>query len=171
MKKSLIVALILGLSISACGASKNSGMYKEKVCSLLSTQEVTNLIGEEVNKGQRDTKHKYPNASSCIWTSAKNSMPRLILTYYLNASKKELKHYAPPQFGAQKDIIKKQNGTPNETITVATSDNDIYEVIVRSKDNAVLLMPLYLNTKGGSKKAKELINLANEVANRAKKEK
>jgi len=32
-------------------------------------------------------------------------------------------------------------------------------------------MPPYLNAKGGSKKAKELINLANEVANHAKKDK
>jgi len=146
------------------------GIEKEEVCSLLSEEEVSHLVGKSVNQGKLDTEHIYPHASVCSWTSKENGIPLLILTYYLNASSHSLDYYAPPQLGATKDIIKEQNGTANETITVATSKNTLYEVISRSGNNAVLLYLPYLEPKEGSKEWKEAITLSNQIANRAKGE-
>lgn len=176
MKKSLLTAAVLiGLSISGCGASgdasngnasKSTTVVKEDVCSLLTTAEVSELVGEAVHDGKRDTKHTYPHTSVCSWTSVKHNMPRLILTYHFNDSSHDLDYHAPPLDMGY--AIKKLNGTSNEAIAVLTSKQNLAEVIVRSGDNVILLTAPYLEEKEGSKKWKDEVKLTDLAAERAK---
>ncbi|AKF24740.1 hypothetical protein YH65_04575 [Sulfurovum lithotrophicum] len=171
MKKSVIItAILLGITISGCGASgdasNSNAIAKEDVCTLLTTAEVSNLVGEAVNEGKRDTKHTYPNASVCTWTSVSHNMPLLTLTYYLHTSAYALDHYALP--GSQ---IKKLNGTSNEAIAVLGVNKKLSEVIARSGNNAVLLMSLSLESKEGSKNWNNEIKLTDLAAQRAEKKK
>jgi len=173
MKKSVIItAILLGLSMLGCGASgdasngnasQSNAVAKEDVCSLLTTEEVSNLVGEAVNMGKLDTKHVYPHASVCTWTSVKHNMPRLVLTYYLNASSHDLDYYAPPG-----NAVKKLKGSGNEAVVVLTSAQELLEVIVRSGSNAILLMAPYLQAKWGSEKWKNEVKLTDLAADRAK---
>jgi len=121
MKKSVITAaVLLGISISGCGASGDTSgsnaMAKEDVCTLLTTAEVSQLVGEPVHDGERDTKHSYPNSSACTWTSVSHDMPLLILTYNQHAASHDLSYYAPPG-----NAVKKLNSAPNEAVAVLTS--------------------------------------------------
>ncbi|RRS31759.1 MAG: hypothetical protein P794_03110 [Epsilonproteobacteria bacterium (ex Lamellibrachia satsuma)] len=177
MKKSVITAaaVLLGIAISGCGASgdasngksasESSAVAKEDVCSLLTTAEVSQLVGEAVHNGKRDTKHIYPNSSACTWTSVSHDMPLLILTYNLHAASHDLDYYAPPG-----NAVKKLNSSPNEAIAVLTSKEELFEVIVRSGDNAVLLTAPYLTEKEGSPKWKDEVKLTEFAAKRAKGE-
>lgn len=167
MKRAVISAVaILALFMSGCDTSgneiKKSAVAKEDVCNLLTTAEVSNLVGEAVHDGKRDTKHNYPNASSCTWTSASHDVPLLILTYYLHTSSHPLDYYAPP--GSQ---IQKLTGTSNEAIAVLGSNKSLSEAIARSGDNAVLLMALYLESKEGSKNWDTQVKLTDMAAQRA----
>jgi len=173
MKKSLITTVILlGLFMSGCGASgdasngntsQSTAVAKEDVCSLLTTAEVSKLVGEAVNKGKLDTEHIYPHTSVCTWTSVKHDMPLLVLTYYLNASSHDLDYYAPPG-----NAVKKLKGSGNEAVVVLTSAQSLLEVIVRSGSNAILLMAPYLQAKEGGEKWKNEVKLTDLAADRAK---
>ena len=176
MKKSLLIpAVLLGIFISGCGASddasnekvtsKSTAVAKEDVCTLLTTSEVSQLVGEPVHEGKRDTKHTYPNTSVCTWTSVSHDMPLLVLTYNLRASSHDLDYYAPPQDMGY--TVKKLNSSGNESIAVLTSKQTLFEVIVRSSDNAVLLTAPYLKGKEGSGNWKSEIKLAELAAQRA----
>ncbi|BAF72205.1 DUF3558 domain-containing protein [Sulfurovum sp. NBC37-1] len=174
MKKSVITAAILfGMAISGCGASsdasngsasKGSAVAKEDVCTLLTTAEVSQLVGEAVHDGKRDTKHTYPNSSACTWTSVSHDMPLLILTYNQHAASHDLAYYAPPG-----NAVKKLNSAPNEAVAVLTSKQNLFEVIVRSGNNAILLIAPYLKVKEGSDKWKNEVKLTDLAAERAKK--
>ena len=171
----LTIAVLLGIFISGCGASgdasngkdtsKNDAVAKEDVCTLLTTAEVSKLVGEQVHKGTRDTKHTYPNTSVCSWTSVSHDMPLLVLTYNLQASSKNLDYYAPPSDMGY--TIKKLNNSGNESIAVLTSKQILFEVIVRSGENIVLLTAPYLKGKEGSKNWKNEVELAGFAAQRA----
>jgi len=164
--------MLLALVFSGCGASdgksssKNSAVAKEDVCSLLTIAEVSKLVGEKVHDGERDTKHIYPNTSVCTWTSVSKDIPLLLLTYNLHASSHELDYYAPPLDMGY--TIKKLNGSINGSIAVLTSKKSLFEVIVRSDDNAVLLTAPYMEEKEGSKPWNSEIQLAELAAERAK---
>ena len=176
MKKfTFAVVVLLGITLSGCGASEDSSsskiasIAKDKVCTLLTTAEVTKLVGKKVLSGELETKHTYPNASVCTWKSAINKMPLLVLTYYLNASSHTLDYYAPP-LGAEYKI-KKINGTKNESIAVVTSNkNNLFEVITRSGKNAILITAPFIEAKEGSKLWRYKVELANIAADRAKGE-
>ena len=176
MKKSIVAtAVLLGIFISGCGASgdasnekaaaKSTGVAKEDVCTLLTTSEVSKLVGEPVHEGERDTKHTYPNTSVCTWTSVSHDMPLLVLTYNLHASSHDLDYYAPPQ--DMGNTVKKLNSSGNESIAVLTSKQTLFEVIVRSGDNAVLLTAPYLKGKEGNTYWQNEVKLAELAAQRA----
>ena len=163
-----LTVLISALMFSGCNEDdKPIGLAKDKVCSLLTTAEASAFIGKPLNDGKKD-KHSYPNASSCIWTSKKINMPELTLTYYIKAKSKRLEHYAPPSSMMQTKILKVDNSA-NETIAVTSNKNEhAVEFIARSNNNAVLIMPLYINIPKNSAKWKEAVELVNKIANRAK---
>ena len=165
-------AVLLGIAISGCGASdgkssvKSASVKKDDVCTLLTTAEVSQLVGEKVHDGKRDTKHVYPNTSVCTWTSVSHDMPLLLLTYNLHAFSHKLDYYAPPLDMGY--TVKKLNGSTNESIAVLTSKKSLFEVIVRSGENTVLLTAPYMEEKEGSKHWNSEIQLANLAAKRAK---
>ena len=173
MNKIIIIAIVLlGIFISGCDASGDASnnkstsgkvaVAKEDVCTLLTTAEVSKLLGEQVHAGERDTKHNYPNTSVCTWTSVSHDMPLLTLTYYLHTSDHDLDHYAPPS-----SPTRKLNTSKNESIVVLTSDQDLLEVIVSSGNNVVLLMAPYLKAKEGNVHWNNELDLANLAAERA----
>ena len=164
--------VLLGIVISGCGASdgraseKNNAVAKEDVCSLLTTDEVSKLVGKKVHNGERDTKHNYPNTSICTWLSVDHKIPLLLLTYNFHAASHELNYYAPPLDMGY--TVKKLNDAGNESIAVLTSKKSLFEVIVRSGDTVLLLTAPYLEEKEGSKTWNSEIQLANLAAERAK---
>jgi len=168
-------AILLGIFISGCGASgdssdgkvpsKSAAVAKEDVCTLLTTSEVSQLVGEAVHDGKRDTKHTYPNTSVCTWTSVSHDIPLLLLTYNLHATSYDLDYYAPPlDMGYS---VKKLNSSGNESIAVLTSEKILFEVIVRSGDNVVLLTAPYLREKEGSANWNSELKLTELAAQRA----
>ncbi|WP_295419085.1 hypothetical protein [Sulfurovum sp.] len=165
-------AVLLAIAISGCGASdgkssvENAAVSKEDVCTLLTTAEVSQLVGEKVHDGKRDTKHVYPNTAVCTWTSVSHDMPLLLLTYNVHTSSHKLDYYAPPLDMGY--TIKELNGSPNEAIAVLTSKKSLFEVIVRSGENTVLLTAPFLEEKEGSKLWNSEIQLAKLAAKRAK---
>jgi len=176
MKKSVLTAaILLGIFISGCGASgdssegkvtsKSTAVAKEDVCTLLTTSEVSKLVGEAVHDGKRDTKHTYPNTSVCTWTSVGHDMPLLVLTYNLHASSHDLDYYAPPLDMGYR--AKKLNSSGNESLAVLTSEKMLFEVIVRSGENAVLLTAPYLKAKEGSENWNSEVKLTDLAAQRA----
>jgi len=160
--------LISALMFSGCNEDdKPTGLAKDKVCSLLTTAEVSTFIGKPLNAGKKD-KHNYPTASACVWTSKKTNMPELTLTYYIKAKSKKLEYYAPPSNMMQTKVLKVDK-TENETIAVVSNKNEhAVEFIARSGNNAVLIMPLYIDIPKNSAKWKEAVVLVNKIANRAK---
>jgi len=176
MKRNILAAVFAAIFIAGCGTagdgadkktvSKSSGVAKENVCTLLTTAEVSKLVGEPVHEGEMDTKHIYPTTSVCTWTSVSHDMPLLTLTYYLNTSSHDLNYYAPPSSSVEKLTIPKY-----ESIAVLTSRHTLLEVIVRSGSNAILLMAPYLESKDGSTAWKSEVDLANLAAQRASRTK
>jgi len=166
--KILIISAVLAFMFSGCnGDNKTTGLAKDKVCSLLTAAEASTFIGKPLNAGKKD-KHNYPTASACVWTSKKTNMPELTLTYYINAKSKQLDYYAPPSNMMQTKVLKVDN-TANETVVVVSNKNGhATEFIARSGNNAVLIMPPFVDIPKNSVKWKEGVKLINKIANRAK---
>ena len=150
-------------SVNSSSSSKSS-IDKNDVCSFISTQEASQLVGQPVKKGELDTEHSYPNAAVCSWDSTQYGTPQLILTYYLGADSHTLDYYAPP--GTTSENV---SGWSDEALAVY-SDNtsaNLIEAIVRSGKNALLLMAPYVQAPRGSQKYTEWFSLADKAAQRA----
>jgi len=164
--KILIITAISALIFSSCKDNKTTGLAKDKVCSLLSIAEASTFVGKPLNDCKKD-KHTYPTASVCVWTSKKTNMPELTLTYYIQAKNKQLDYYAPPSNMMQTKVLKVNKA--NETVVVVNNKNEYAtEFIARSGNNAVLIMPLFIDIPKNSTKWNEAIELINKIASRAK---